>query len=47
LTGGYHVAFIGSAIFSLISALLAGTLLRVEHPAAAGHGAPALAEADS
>jgi EmrB/QacA subfamily drug resistance transporter len=46
LTGGYHVAFIGSAIFSALAAVLAGTLLRVEHPAAAPHGAPALAEAD-
>jgi EmrB/QacA subfamily drug resistance transporter len=47
LTGGYHVAFIGSAIFSALAALLAGTLLRVEQPAAAPHGAPALAEAES
>jgi MFS family permease len=45
LTGGYHVAFIGSAIFSTLAAVLAGTLLRVEH-AAAPHGAPALAEVD-
>jgi MFS family permease len=46
LTGGYHVAFIGSAIFSALAALLAGTLLRVEQPAHAAHGAPALAETD-
>jgi MFS family permease len=42
LTGGYHVAFVGSAIFSLLSAVLAGTLLRVPQQAAAPQGAPAL-----
>jgi EmrB/QacA subfamily drug resistance transporter len=47
LTGGYHVAFIGSAIFSALAAVLAGTLLHVPQQAAAPHGAPALAEAES
>jgi EmrB/QacA subfamily drug resistance transporter len=48
LVGGYHVAFIGSAIFSALAAVLAGTLLRVGQPAGAPHGAPApaLAETD-
>jgi EmrB/QacA subfamily drug resistance transporter len=48
LTGGYHVAFIGSAIFSALAAVLAGTLLRVEQPAHApeGAGVPAAAQAD-
>jgi MFS family permease len=47
LTGGYHVAFIGSAIFSALAAVLAGTLLRVPQHAAAPHGAPAFAEVES
>jgi EmrB/QacA subfamily drug resistance transporter len=45
LTGGYHVAFVGAAIFSALAAVLGGTLLRVQQPAAAPDGAPALAEA--
>jgi MFS family permease len=46
LTGGYHVAFVGAATFSALAAVLAAMLLRVEHPAAASHGAPALADAE-
>jgi EmrB/QacA subfamily drug resistance transporter len=46
LTGGYHLAFIGAAIFSALAGVLAATLLRVEQPATAPHGAPAIAEAD-
>jgi EmrB/QacA subfamily drug resistance transporter len=38
LTGGYHVAFIGAAIFSAVAAVLGATLIRVGSPAAARHG---------
>jgi EmrB/QacA subfamily drug resistance transporter len=46
LTGGYHVAFVGAATFSALAAVLGAMLLRVERPAAASHGAPALADAE-
>jgi EmrB/QacA subfamily drug resistance transporter len=45
LVGGYHYAFIGSAIFSALAAVLAGTLLRVQHPAAAHHSEEAVTAA--
>jgi MFS family permease len=46
LHGGYRVGFIVGAIFVVVSAVLAGLLLRVEAPQAQAHGAPATAEAD-
>jgi MFS family permease len=53
LTGGYHVAFLLAAIFSVASAAVGGTLLRVGQQQAPAHeaggettGAVAAAEAD-
>jgi EmrB/QacA subfamily drug resistance transporter len=51
LNGGYHVAFVAGAAFTIAAAVVAGALLRARAPAA-GHegehaiGAPAAAEAD-
>jgi EmrB/QacA subfamily drug resistance transporter len=51
LNGGYHVAFLVGAVFVVASAVVAGSLLRVEQPVAAHHGeeafeAPAAFEAE-
>ena len=45
---GYHVAFIGAALFSALAVVLAATLLGFEEPAHAREavGVPATAEAD-
>ena len=47
LTGGYHLAFLVGAAFAAVAAVIGGTLLREEQPAAAHevHGAPAATEA--
>jgi hypothetical protein len=48
LNSGYHAAFLVGALFVIASAVVGGTLLRVERPEAQAHGVgePALAEAD-
>ena len=47
LTGGYHLAFLVGAAFAAVAAVIGGTLLREEQPAAAHevHRAPAATEA--
>src|SRR5206468_4220451 len=50
LNSGYHIAFLGGAVFALAAGAVAGLLLRTGHQAEAHHaaeaGVPAAAEAD-
>jgi EmrB/QacA subfamily drug resistance transporter len=46
LNGGYHVGFVVGALFLIASAVVAGTLLKVDAPQAHAVGAPATAEAE-
>ncbi len=46
LNDGYHVGFVVGALFLIASAVVAGTLLKVDAPQAHAVGAPATAEAE-